>query len=205
MRVIYCAGEQGRVVRDILRTASIREEVVFADDDAALHGTTVDETTVIGGFKKVTELDSAQCLVAFGDQQSVRLQIAGKLASAGIGFFNAVHATATVSSTGSIGDGVTINGQSYVGPGAELDDHVLVDSGVSISHDSTIAWGATVTPGATLAGGVKLGKDVYVGPGATILEDITIGESAVIGAGSVVTEDVSSGTTVVGSPAEPIE
>lgn len=35
VRVIYCAGEQGRVVLDILLSTGEANDVVFADDDSA--------------------------------------------------------------------------------------------------------------------------------------------------------------------------
>ncbi|MDF9745851.1 acetyltransferase [Natrinema salsiterrestre] len=206
MKVIYCAGEQGRVVLDILHSTGNYEEVVFADDEERLHGTEINQTEVIGGLDAVAEMGrDAQVLVAFGDQQTTRIKLAEKLAAEGFGFFNAVHESATVSDTASIGTGTMINGQSYVGPSSELNDHVLVDSCVSISHDSKVKKGGTVTPGVTLAGGVELGSDVYVGPGATVLEEVTVGKGAIIGAGSVVTEDIPAETTVIGSPAKPLK
>jgi UDP-perosamine 4-acetyltransferase len=206
MRVIYCAGEQGRVVLDILRSAGEANGVVFADDDPALHGDSVAGRAVVGGLADLpTGGESVATVVAFGDQPGVRLELADRLADAGCEFFNAVHAVATVSETATLGRGVMVNAESYVGPGVDVGDHVLVDSCVNISHDVSLGRGTTVTPGATVAGGVTLGIDSYVGPGATVIEDVRVGEGAVVGAGAVVTDDVSPETTVVGVPAAPLE
>jgi len=206
MKIIYCAGEQGQVVLDILRSTDEDDGVVFADDDTALHGESVDSRQVVGGLDNLTAREeSVACVIAFGDQPGVRLDIAARLDDIDCTFFNAIHAGATVSETATLGKGVMINAESYLGPGVEVENHVLVDSCVNISHDVWLRRGATVTPGATVAGGVTLGTDSYLGPGATVVEDLSIGEEAAIGAGAVVTEDVPSDTTVVGVPASPLE
>ena len=207
MKAIYCAGEQGRVVLDILRAASDDEDVVFLDDDPSLHQDSINNVSIVGGRSKLREFlrSNVQCLVAFGDKPHTRLKLATQISSMGFDFFNAIHPSSSISGSAVFGQGITINGQSYIGPDVRLGDHVLVDSCVSISHQCSIERGATVTPGATLAGGVTIETDAYVGPSATIIEDTTVEENAVVGAGAVVTEDVSEGTTVVGIPAEPLD
>ncbi len=206
MNAIYCAGEQGQVVLDILRSTDEDDGVVFADDDPTIHGESVADRIVIGGLNDLAAHEgSVACVVAFGDQPSVRLDLADKLAAAGCEFFNAVHASTTVSDEASLGRGLMLNAESYLGPGVEVGDHVLVDSCVNISHDVSLGRGTTVTPGVTVAGGVVIESDSYVGPGATIIEDVTIGERAIVGAGAVVTDNVPPDTTVVGVPASPIE
>lgn len=204
-KIIYCAGEEGKVVLDILRSSSNNYNIVFGDDDESIHGKKINGTKILGGIRKIldSDLTSPQFIVAFGDKPGVRLSIAERISEAGYTFFNAVHSSTVISDTASVGEGVMINGQSYIGPGVEIHNHVLIDSCVNISHDTLLRRGATVTPDVTAAGGVIIGPDAYIGPGATIVEDITIGEGAIVGAGSVVMDDVPPGTTVVGTPAEP--
>lgn len=207
MKVIYCAGEQGRVVLDILRTNGDDDNIIFVDDDQSLHHDSIDGISVVGGQTKLAEFppENARCLVAFGDEPGARLELAGEISDMGYDFFNAIHPSSSVSHSTTLGEGITINGGSYIGPHVHLDDHVLIDSCVNVSHECTLDTGATVTPGVTLAGGVSVGTDVYIGPGATVIEDITIADKAIIGAGAVVTEDVPKETTVAGVPAEPID
>jgi FlaA1/EpsC-like NDP-sugar epimerase len=53
MRVIYCAGEQGRVVLDILRSTGEHEDIVFGDDDPDLHGESVAGRSAVGGIDEL--------------------------------------------------------------------------------------------------------------------------------------------------------
>lgn len=53
-------------------------------------------------------------------------------------------------------------------------------------------------------GGIRIGKDVWVGAGATILKGVHIGEGSVIGAGSVVTRNVGQQEVWAGNPARKI-
>lgn len=206
MKAIYCAGDQGTVVVDILQTAGDDVDLVFLDDDESKHGKTISGVNVVGGIKWLANrADRVACLVAHGSSGSVRLGIAGEVVNAGAGFFDAVHPAATVSERADTGKGLTANAESYVGPNAVLGDHVLVDSCVNISHDADIDDGATLTPNVTLAGNVSVGREAYVGPGATVLEGVDVSNESVVGAGAVVTETVPPDTTVVGVPASPIE
>jgi sugar O-acyltransferase (sialic acid O-acetyltransferase NeuD family) len=197
---IYCAGDQGRVVLDILRAGGDAGDIAFVDDDEAVHGTSVDGVPVLGSLQDIEAPGGSEWLVAYGGQGQ-RLDLAGRVADRGGSFFSAVHPDATVSSAAALGAGVTVNARSYVGPGASLAAHVLVDSCVNVSHDVSLDRGATVTPNATLAGDVTVGVDAYVGPGATVLRGREVGDGAVVGAGAVVTEDVPADTTVIGVPA----
>lgn len=206
VRIIYCAGEQARVVLDILRRAGVGDDIVFLDDDETRQGDEIGTFPVVGGRAALSRFDPAtdRCLVAAGGQ-GTRLDIADRLKAAGFGFFSALDPEATISSTATVEGGTTVNARTYVGPGVKLSEFVLVDSLVNISHDVTVEAGATLTPHVTLAGGTTVGRDAYVGAGATVRDQVTIGDGAVVGAGAVVVDDVRSGETVVGVPAEPIE
>ena len=207
MRVLYCAGEQARVVLDILERRGEDEDVIVLDDDPARHGERVAEVDVVGGRTVLDGLDPSQdrVLVSFGAKQGVRLELAQRVRACGIGFFNALDADATISSSATVGEGVTVNARTYVGPGARIGDHALVDSAVAVSHDAVLADGVTVGPNATLAGGVSVGRDAFVGAGATVRDHVEVGERATVGAGAVVVDNVQSDTTVVGVPAKPLD
>jgi len=207
MRVIYCAGEQGRVVLDILQRNGIRDDIYFIDDDEDVWGEKIGTHEVLGGEAELASRDSQniKCIIAYGGGQEVRLSIAEKVSELGFELFSAIDGRSTVSSTAEVGDGVIVNAESYIGPGSEIQDLVLIDSAVSVSHDSVLEKGVTVTPGATLAGRVSIEEDAYIGAGATIIDGCIVGEGSFVGSGAVVTEDVPPGEMVVGVPATPID
>jgi len=206
MKAIYCAGEQGTVVLDILRRSTDDDEIVFLDDDESLWGETVSGHDVVGGEQKLSDLDPEriEVIVAFAATCSTRLDIAARVENAGFEFFSVIDSDATVAPSATVGEGVIINAQSYIGPNATVGDSVVVDSAVSVSHDVQLSEGVIVAPNATIAGGADVGRETFVGAGSTVSDHVTVGERATVGAGAVVISDVPPGETVVGVPAEPI-
>jgi acetyltransferase-like isoleucine patch superfamily enzyme len=89
-----------------------------------------------------------------------------------------------------IGQGTLIAAYSYIGPG----NHVVDEQGK-----------LDLAGGMIDKGGVKIGKNVWIGTRATILDGVTIGDNAIIGAHSLVREDVPAGATVAGTPARIIK
>ena len=81
---------------------------------------------------------------------------------------------------------------------------------VLCAHDCIIGDYVTFAPGVRCNGNVVIGDHAYVGAGAIIKQGsqgkhMLIGEGAVVGMGAIVTKDVPPYTTVVGTPARPLE
>lgn len=85
-------------------------------------------------------------------------------------------------------------GETSIGKGAKLDNHV------HIGHNSTIHEGAILCGGVCLAGGTVIGRFAYVGGMAGIGNKAALGDYAKIGAMSLVDKDVPPGGTSVGNP-----
>lgn len=199
MKIIYGAGEEGRIVLDILRQNNITE-IMFVDNNKDLHGKEVEGIKVAGekSIKKDTEV-----IIALGDNKTRCLR-ANRVEELGAKLFTAIHPNAVISERTEIGKNVIINAGAIVNTGSKISDSVIINTNAIVEHDNIIEEGAHIAPGVNLAGGVHVKKQALIGIGATVMEDLTIGENSIVGAGAVVLEDVPDNTIVAGIPAKVI-
>lgn len=205
--VILGAGGHGRVVLDVLQQA--REHVVkgFIDSNPQLWGRRVDGVPVLGGPDLLTDLASQGiegAIVAIGDN-GVRRQFADLVDSAGLELANAIHPSANLARTVTVGCNVVIAAGALVCAHCQIGDSVILNTGCIVDHESMVGTAAHVCPGVKVAGHVTVESGAFVGIGATIIQNLRIGYDSVTGAGSVVIEDVEPMTTVVGVPAKVIK
>ena len=114
-----------------------------------------------------------------------------------------VHASAWVSPTATLDDGVVVLAGAIVNAGARIGRQSIVNSRAVVEHDVRIGPFVHVGPGAIVGGGARIGADVSIGMGALIRDHVEVGDRAVVGMGAVVVGEVAPGTTVFGSPARP--
>ena len=79
-----------------------------------------------------------------------------------------------------------------------------------VAHDCVIGDFVTFAPNVQCNGNVHINDHAYIGTGAILKQGspskpLIIGEGAVVGMGAVVTKDVAPHTTVIGSPAKPLQ
>lgn len=108
-----------------------------------------------------------------------------------------------------IEDGVEIGANSSVDR-AVFDETVIgrnakLSGQVHVAHNVTIGRNATVAYGAGFAGGATIGEGATIHPHVTIADDVDVGDGAEVGMNSTVLDDVLPNTTVVGTPARPID
>lgn len=113
---------------------------------------------------------------------------------------NAIHPNVSIGLGVSFGAGVFISSGSVINPMVKIGDGVICNTQTSIDHECSIDDFAHIAPGVVLCGGVKIGKNTFVGANSVIKEGIKIGANVVIGAGSVIVRDVADGHTVYGNP-----
>jgi hypothetical protein len=89
----------------------------------------------------------------------------------------------------SIGESTLIAGYVYIGAG----NHQHDENGKPL-----------ISAEMEHKGGVKIGKNCWIGAQAMILDGVTIGDNAIIGAQSFVNKDVPAGAVVIGTPAKKI-
>jgi len=203
------AGGHAKVLVEILRAMGIFQIQGLLDANPELHGSTVLGVDVLGDDTMLEDLYSQEITKAFigigsvGDTR-LRRTIASKLCQVGMETVIAIHPTACVSPSASLGEGVAVMPLAIVGPGAAIGDHAILNSGTVIEHDCRVGTFAHVAPGAVLSGGVQVGEDSHVGAGVVVKEYVHIGRGCTVGAGSVVVKDVPDFESVVGVPARPM-
>lgn len=107
-----------------------------------------------------------------------------------------------------IGDGVTINDNSYLECSGEIEigNNVLIGHGVSIlsnSHNYHDLSTPINVQGESF-GKVTIGNNVWIGAKVTILKGVTIGDNAIIGAHALVNRNVEKNEVVGGVPIKSI-
>jgi len=205
--IIIGAGGHGRVVLDILRAAGLYHPVGFLDANPHLHGRRVDGLPVLGDLNILDTLRAKAveaAIIAIGDN-GVRREYAGILDQSKLILINAIHPSANLASTCTIGKNVVIAAGSVVCAHCQIGNSVILNTGCIVDHESIVGTAAHICPGARLAGRVTVGSGAFIGIGATVIQTIRIGADAVVGAGAVVIRDVPAGATVVGVPARVIK
>ena len=203
--LIAGAGGHGRVVLDILRAAKKPQynPVAFLDANEALHGSQVAGVPVLGHLNFLPRLKKqgvAAAIVAIGDNRA-RATYANKLAAAGLTLASAIHPSAIISPTATLGHNVVIAPGVIVCTDARIADHVILNTAATIDHECEIGESAHICPGVRLAGRVTIGQGALIGIGACILPCLKIGDHATVGGGALVRQDVAPHATVVGVPA----
>jgi len=203
--IIIGAGGLGRVALDIFKSNGVLV-YGFLDEEENLHGTEVQDISVLGSFEDegFLKLIGQKCdaFVALEDVEK-RLEVVRILQDRRkVMPINAIHQTSVIEESASIshGDlinsGVTIGSESLIGSFCIFNSQVVIDYRVTIEDCAHIGAGSIISPNA------RIGKNALIGSGAIIAAGIKIEQNAKIGTGSVVVSDVKKGKTVFGNPAQ---
>jgi sugar O-acyltransferase (sialic acid O-acetyltransferase NeuD family) len=205
--IIFGASGIGKAAYEIFESNGI---VVygFLDDDARLHGTEIDKVTVLGstdddGFLKLIG-KKCEAFVAIDDNRLRKSTVAMLNERRKVMPVNAVHPTAFISRTASLGHGNMINQGVQVGSLAEIGNHCILHAGAIIDFGVKLGHLVQVGAGAIISADVVVEDEVFIGSGATVVAGVTLGKGARVGAGSVVIAPVAAGQTVFGNPAKPM-
>ena len=105
-----------------------------------------------------------------------------------------------------IGDNVEIGANNTVSCGTLSDtiieDNVKTDNIVHIAHNCHIEQGVIITACAEISGGVKIGRNSWIGPNSSIIQKVSVGKGSLVGIGAVVTKNISENSIFVGNPAK---
>lgn len=205
--LILGAGGHGRVVLDILLAAGECDVVGFLDNNADMHGRRVDGLPVLGGideaetWRRDESIDGV--IVAIGDN-GARRGITRRIQQRGIGLVSAIHPSASIAGSATVGRNVVIAAGVVVCANCQIGDSVILNTGCLVDHQTMVGEGCHICPGVRIAGRVTVEPGTFVGIGATVVPSVTLGCESIVGAGSVVLENVEPMATVVGVPARAI-
>ncbi len=206
--IIFGANSIGKAALEIFQSNQV---VVygFLDDDQEKHGKEIGSIPVLGnpddhGFIKLIG-QKCEAFVASDDNALRKQQVEMLTESRKVMPTNAIHQTANISSTASIGHGNFINAKAFIGAEGRLGHHNIIHSGVIIESETTVGDFVQIGTGSNISAGVTIKSGVFLGSGVTVVAGVTIEEGARIGAGSVVVGSIEKGATVFGNPAVPIE
>jgi len=203
---ILCAGGHARVLIDLLRRAG-RTPAGLTDDDAALHGTVVDDVPVIGARQVLFERAPSDILLvnALGNIPRTgdaglgpRRALFAQFKEKGYRFETVISPDARISARALLNEGAQVVTGAIIHPGCLIGANAIVNTGAQVDHDCRIGDHSHIAPAAVLCGGVTVGEECHVGAGAVVVPGVTIGAGAVIGAGATVVTDVPAGATVLG-------
>ena len=205
--MILGAGSLGQTALDIFQRNNV---VVYGllDDNKDLHGTEFGSVSVLGetdddGFLKLIGQKCEVC-VAIADIR-VRKRLVKLLNERRkVQPVNAIHDTAIVAQSASIGHGNLIAARVVVNPAAQVGQHCVIQAGAIIETGAKLSDYIHVGTGVLINSSAVIEEGVFIGTGATIVSGVTVGKNARIGAGSVVVENVAAGNTVFGNPAQKV-
>lgn len=206
--MIFGTGGLGRAALEIF-VANGNIVYGFLDDDKKTHKTDIDDVQVLGstsddGFLKLIG-KKCEAFIA-SDDNKLRKSLAKMLKEKRKMMpVNAIHDTAVMATSSTIGHGNFINAGVVIGAGVDIADHCLLHSKSVIDHNAKLADLVQVGAGSIINANAELSEGAFIGSGSTVVSGVKIGKNARVGAGSVVIADVPDGATVFGNPAQEIK
>ncbi len=206
--LIFGANFLGRAAKEIFEG---NDNVVygFLDDNKSLHSTEIDDVQVLGstdddGFLKLIG-KKCEAFVAVDDNKLRKSLVKMIQEVRHMQPVNAIHKSAVIPDSTSLGHGNFIDVGVTIGAGAELGNHCLINANVHIGAEAKLGDFAQIGAGSIINPGVVIEDEAFIGSGVVVVSGITIGKGARVGAGSVVIGPVNAGETVFGNPAQKVK
>jgi sugar O-acyltransferase (sialic acid O-acetyltransferase NeuD family) len=202
--VIVGAGGQARIVCDILSYDRNIDVVGFTDNEVRDPDERILDRPVLGRHEDIAEIVAEHgiraAVVAIGDN-ALRAERYEALRNVGVKLLNAIHPSAVISPTATIGEGNVVSPGAFINTLARIGDNCIINTGAIVEHEVTVGSHVHLAPGVIVAGRVSIGDLTFIGAGTVVREYLSVGERVVVGAGSVVLEELASGVMAAGAPA----
>ena len=194
---LYGASGHSKVIIDILNCNSVTIKAIIDDNP---------KTDTILGLPVIkntdTDFSKVQHMIISIGNNKVRERISNQIK---VDYVNAIHPTAILSKTVTLGKGTVIMAGAIVNPDVTIGNHCIINTGAVVEHDCHIADFVHISPSVSLAGNVIVGQGTHIGIGAIVIQGIKIGKWATIGAGAIIIKDIPDYAVVVGNPGKIIK
>ena len=177
----------------------------FLEDNKNLHTTQINNIPILGatddhGFLKLIG-QKCEAFIATDDNSLRKKYVEYLKESRKVMPMNAVHPSAIISKTSSIGHGNFINACVILSNDTKIGQHNVMNSKVLLEQEVEVSDFVQIGAGSIINAKVKIEEGAFVGSGVTVVAGVSIGKNARIGAGSVVVENIEKNQTVFGNPA----
>lgn len=205
--IIFGANYLGRAAKEIFdRNGNV--VYCFLDDNKSIHGTEVDNVSVLGstdddGYLKLIG-KKCEAFVAMDDNKLRKNLVKMLLEERKMQPVNAIHPASTLATSAIIGHGNFFDAGAQAGAGAVIGSHCLIHANVVVGAETKIGDFVQIGAASTINSGAVIEDEAFIGSGVIVVSGIIIGKGARVGAGSVVIRPVKAGETVFGNPAEKI-
>ena len=148
-------------------------------------------------------LHSCDYFVALGCNKS-RQRVQENLTTAYGPPINAIHPSASVATSATLGRGSLIGPQAAINAVAHIGDGAICNTACVVEHDCHLGRFAHLCPGAVMTGNTKVGELCLIGANSVLLPGVTVEARTVVGAGSVVLRDLGPNGCYAGNPCRPL-
>lgn len=193
--IIIGAGGHGKVVADVV-TVCGDTVLGFLDDDRTK--TQCVGFPVLGSVADAERYLDCRFLLAIGSNEA-RKNLAERFPA--VSWHTAVHPSAIVSPSVSIGAGTVIMPGVIINAEARIGNHCIVNTGAVVEHENQIGDYVHLSPRTALGGNVTVGALCHVGIGASVRNNTAICSGCTVGAGAVVVKNIEEVGVYAGVPA----
>lgn len=194
--IVYIIGD-GRFayqLKDILIDIHSNVSVIFVSIDEKDSQNYITEKIFWGLLKTSSDLN---VIVGLGyKHQKKRIELINALKQKKINIINAIHPSACVHDSASIGQGVVIYPHTIVEKNTILSDGIIINTAALICHDSTIGRGTFIAPRTVVLGDNTIGEFCFIGANSTIKNGLIIGDDSTVGFGIRVTNNLNNNSKI---------
>jgi sugar O-acyltransferase (sialic acid O-acetyltransferase NeuD family) len=192
--ILICGGRAATQVIEILSHDEQKQPVGILDDTPEKWGTTVNGIPVCGPIallKKLFEEETFDtAVIAISTSVAARERFRTICADYGIPLSNAIHPTASLSSSVTMGSGNVVCAFCHFGNNTMVGDNNFISAYNSYDHHNCVGNNISTGPGCMVSGSVTIDDNVRMGAGIFIEPLVHIGRNVGIASGSIITASI---------------